>query len=194
MLNAPRSAAGIIELSANSTRTGSVSSVSPSRLDSAQHVCVDRQTRQTESLAAHHVGGLPAHTGERHQILHPRGHLAAETSDHPLRHPDQTARLAPEEPGRADQLLELGGIGGGERSGTRVAREERGRREVDPLVGALRGEDGRHEELEGVGVVERGQLLRGAGEHGSETLVRQAGPPFGRPGSGHGGRLSVVSS
>ena len=48
----------------------------------------------------------------------------------------------------------------GERLGGGVAREQGGRHHVDPLVRALRGEDGRHHELVRVLVVERAGRFR----------------------------------
>ena len=64
--------------------------------------------------------------------------------------PDDALGLVPEEAGRADGLLELRPVGRGEGGGRRVLGEQGGRDLVDPLVGALGGQDRGHEDLERV--------------------------------------------
>jgi len=64
--------------------------------------------------------------------------------------PDDRLGLVPEEPRRADQGLELEGVGRREVLRGAVAGEQGRGDLVDPLVGALRGEDRRDEELERV--------------------------------------------
>ena len=81
--------------------------------------------------------------------------------------------LLAKEPGRMDQRLELSGIGGGERARRRIAREERRRDHVDPLVGTLRRQDGRDEQLPGVLVTQR---TPGVGIRVGEGPVDLAGP------------------
>ena len=56
--------------------------------------------------------------------------------------------LVPEEAGRLDQLLELGAVRAGVVGRVRVLGEQRRGHLVDPLVGALRGQDGGHRQLE----------------------------------------------
>ena len=105
-------------------------------------------------------------------------HLAAVALDEALREADQAPRLGAEEAGRADDLLELGGRGRRERRGVGVAREEPRRHHVDPLVGALRREDRRDGELEGVPVVER---AAGLGVRRLEDVEDARGERRGRP-------------
>ena len=79
----------------------------------------------------------------------------------------QRSRLGAEEAGGLDLRLELGGRGPGERTRVRIALEERRRHLVHALVGALRRQDRRDEQL--VGVREM-QLGVGAGMLFGELL------------------------
>ena len=63
------------------------------------------------------------------------------------RHAEERARLRAEEAGRLDLRLELVGRGARERRGVGIAREERRRDLVDALIGALRGQNRRDQEL-----------------------------------------------
>jgi hypothetical protein len=54
-----------------------------------------------------HIGGLAADAGQRDEILHPVGHLAAEALDDRARRQLQRFRLLSKESGRHDELLDL---------------------------------------------------------------------------------------
>ena len=74
--------------------------------------------------------------------------------DDGARHSEQMLRLHPEEPARLDHRLELGGLGGRERRGVGILREQRRRDRIDHLVGRLRRQDGRDQQLIRTVVVE----------------------------------------
>src|SRR6185437_7044915 len=63
--------------------------------------------------------------------------------------------LVPKEACRLDDLFDIFLLRGAERGGRSIALEQRRRHQVDALVGALRAEDRRDEELEGRLEVER---------------------------------------
>src|SRR5213594_1001352 len=67
---------------------------------------------------------------------------------------DQTLRLVAEEARAPDHLLELLWIGIGERLCSWKSSEDERRHHVDALVGALRAEDCRNQQLEGRFVIE----------------------------------------
>ena len=120
-----------------------------------RHVGVDRQSRFVVPNRAHDVAGLAADAGQRHEVVELDGDLAAEARLDRLRHADEVLRLRAEEARRLDDRLELGGIGVGQVGRRRVPGEQRGRDHVDALVGALRGQDRRDEQLVRVRVHER---------------------------------------
>ena len=120
----------------------------------AGHVGVDRKARQPETNAKDDVGGLAPDPGQRHQVLHPRRHLAAVALDQRPGAADDGVGLGPEEAGWLDQLFDVDWVGVGRGGGVWVAGKERQRDLVDPLVSGLRGQDGRDQELQWVGVVE----------------------------------------
>ena len=63
----------------------------------------------------------------------------------PLGHPDQVPGLVRVEAGGADHLLELTLFSAGQRLRVRIAGEQARSHQVDPLVGALRRQDGGRE-------------------------------------------------
>ena len=176
----PRFAGGIIALSSRSTLTGSVWVVRPEPAGETEHMRVDGEARQVERHASHDVRGLAADARDGHEVLHRSWHLAVESLDEGRRHPHEALGLVVEEAGRSDDLLELGGVGDRERLGRRVAAEEPGRDHVHALIGALRGEDRRREELEGTFEVERThrvRILLGETPLGLErSSLRSSGP------------------
>ena len=104
--------------------------------------------------------------------------------------PMRFARLGSEEARRSDDLLELARLRCGEVSWFREAGEELGRGRVDPLVGALRRQDGRSKQLEGAGVLESAELLRSS----RGTRTRGAGRPRGLDLSAVLGRPTAQAS
>ena len=145
----PHSSGGTIAPRSVSIFTGSVSLVSRKTMRQPGHVGVDRQARHPEPNRTHHVAGLAPDTGQRHEIVEVDRHLAAESFLDRLRHSDQALGLRAEETRRADQLLDLDGIGVREIGRRRIPGEQRRRHHVDPLVGALRRQDRRDEQLVG---------------------------------------------
>ena len=125
-----------------------------------QHMAVDRETRHAERVAEYHVRGLAADARELDERLHRVRHFAAVLFGDRRRHADQRFRFRAEETGRLDDGFELGGGGAGKRPGGGVAGEQGRRDLVHALVGALRGEDGRREQLERIAVIELGIRVR----------------------------------
>ena len=116
---------------------------------------VDREAREVEADRAHDVAGLAPHAGQPDEVVELARHLAPEFLLELAGHAQQAARLRVEEARGADEAFELVGIGACEIGRRRVAREQLRRDLVDRLVGGLRREDGRDEELERPFVHER---------------------------------------
>ena len=161
---------------------------------------VDRDAGDAEGVAEDDVGRLSPDSRQGDQVLEARGHLAAESLAEHLAQPDERRRLVAEEPGGPDEGLELVAVGGGVAGGGAVAREQRRRDLVDPLVGALGAEDGGDHQLErgaevelAVGVrIEGGELLVDASRAPDEReagLPRGGGPRLRGRAAGH--RISV---
>ena len=86
--------------------------------------------------------------GSAVSCVHVGRHPSAVGLDQRLRHADQRLRLGAEEPGRVNLRLELRGGRLGQRPRVRIAGEQRGRHQVHALVGRLRRENRRHQQLE----------------------------------------------
>ena len=123
-------------------------------MDEPLEVRVDGEPGYPERVAKDDVGRLAADAGQRVQVLHPVGHLAAEPVDERLAQLDQRIGLVAVEAGRFEQLLQLGPVGGGVVGRRRVPREQLGADLVDPHVGGLRRQHRRDRELQRVAVVE----------------------------------------
>jgi hypothetical protein len=136
---------------------------------------VDGYPGHVEGVAEDDVGGLAADPGQAHQVVQPAGHLAVVPLDELSTKVDQRVRLVPEEPGGPDHLLQRGPVRSGVVGGGRVPEEQLGSHLVDPLVGALRGEDGGHGQLQRPGVVE---LAVGVGVRLGEQPPDPPGPPL----------------
>src|SRR6185437_142501 len=106
-------------------------------------------------------------------------HAAAVPFGDRRRHTDEALGLVAEEARRLDDLFHVALFGGGERGGSGIPLEQHGRHHVDALVGALRAEDRRDEELEGGREVER---PRGGGIGRREPIVDLGGALGGRGG------------
>ena len=109
------------------------------------HALVD-----AEGVAQHHVGGLAAHAGESDEIGHGAGNLSAVILDECASHALQGAGLVAEETYGPDLLLQLRQVGLRVVLRGVVLLEETFRDLVDSDVGALGGEDGRHQKLKRV--------------------------------------------
>ncbi len=111
--------------------------------------------RLSERHPEHDVSRLSAHAGQRRQRIEIGRDIAAMLFDKLRCHRNQVLGLGTEEPGRVDQRLELGLVGGGQCAGVGITCEQRGGHHIDPDVGALRGEDRRDDQLERIAMPER---------------------------------------
>ena len=118
------------------------------------HMGIDHDSLgQMKGVAQDNIGRFPAYPGQFVEMLHGSGNLPAVIPGQGRRATADGLGLGTKKSGCADQALQLGSGDFGEVPGG-VAAGEQGRGDlVDPLVGALGGQDGGHEELEGVGVV-----------------------------------------
>ncbi len=126
----------------------------------AKDMPIDGKPRHAERVAEDDVGGLASDARQFDQRVHRARHLAAMGLDDLGRHTQERTRLGAEEPGRLNLRLELVGRRPGERAGVRVAAEERRRDLIDALVGALRRQDRRDQELVGVREMQLGVGVR----------------------------------
>ncbi len=190
-LNAPRSAGGIREFNSCSTLTGSFCAAA----GKASVRCSRWLTRRTW-VSTGSPGSSKATLRTTLPVLRPTPgrvtrsssvgrHLSPEALRHGRRHADEVLGLRTEEPRRTDELLDVLGVGGGERLRVGIGREERGRDQVDPHVGALRRQDGGHQQLERVLEVQRAELRRAARVHLRQALLGQARPTLRCPGLRH---------
>ena len=144
----------------------------PMRLDDAQHVAIDRQPGHAERVTEDDVGGLAADAGQLVERVHRRGHLAAVLLDRP-RWPCRASDFDFARKKPVDWICGSSSRGRRLRERTRVgiALEERRRDLVHALVGALRREDRRDEQLVRRRVM---QLGVGVGVLRLELLARMA--------------------
>ena len=120
----------------------------------AEHVRVDGQRRLAEGDIEHDIGGLAADARQRLQRLALARHLAAVLGDQLLRQRDDVLGLVAVEADGLDALLHV--LHAQRRHlPRRVGDLEQGpRRLVDAGVGRLRREHHRHQQREGVDVLE----------------------------------------
>ena len=118
-------------------------------LRDAGHVGVDDHARGLlERGVEDDVRRLARHAGHGHELVHRRGHAAAEAGHEDLAGLLDRAGLLLVEARRLHLLLERRQVGLGVVARGFVGAEEALGDAVDALVGALRGEDRRHEEVE----------------------------------------------
>src|SRR3954463_3128494 len=113
-------------------------------------MAIDRQSGNSERVTENDIGRLATNARQLHEILHCLWHLAAVVRHHFSGHPEKRPRLAAKEPGRLDLWFELRSGRFRKRLWIGIALEEGRRNLIDALVGALRREDGRDQELERV--------------------------------------------
>ena len=152
-----------VEVELGLHRVGLVGELEPAR--QPPDVRVDGQTGQVERHRPHDVAGLAPDARQLHQVVELGGHLTAEVLVELARHPEQALRLRAEEPGGVHDRLDSSGSACA-RSLASGTGEQLRRDLVDVLVGGLRREDRRREQLERVLVHQRalgvGVLLREA--------------------------------
>jgi hypothetical protein len=131
----------------------------------AAHVGVDRDRGDAEGVAEHDVRGLPPHPGQRLERGAIGRDLAVVVVEKGVGQADELPGAAVLEPEHPHDVAHVGLVRAGE--GGRVGpppEELRGHR-VHAFVGRLRGQDGRHEELERALMVEGAAGVRvGNGE------------------------------
>jgi hypothetical protein len=120
----------------------------------AQHMAVDGKARHPQRMAEHDVRRFSADAGQLRQQLHVRGHFTTVVSDEALRGSDECFPFLIEKSRRPDEWFEIGRRRVGECTRIGVLLEERGRHHVHAHVGRLRGEDGRHQQLERVPIMQ----------------------------------------
>ena len=123
-------------------------------------------------VAEDDVGGFASDPGEMGEGFEFAGDFAFVVVDECLGGGTDIFRFVAEEAGGTDEVFEVFLARGGHAFGVRVFLEEGGGHQVDAHVGALRGEDGGDEELEGAVVVE---FAVGVGVGGAEDAKKLAG-------------------
>src|SRR5215471_12584564 len=132
------------EPTSNSILTGSVCVVQPNRVAS--------RAKWVSTVMPGTPNALPSTTfavflptpGSVTRSFRRRGTSAVPVAQR-LAERDEVGRLGPVEPGRLDDLFHVFPVGRGVVGGGLVPREKHRRHHVDPLVGGLRGQDGRDE-------------------------------------------------
>jgi len=139
----------------------------------------DNSGRQAKSRAKHHVCRLSSDTRQGDHLVERPRQLPTKLIDQRLSHAAQVCRLRSKKPGRLDDLLDIRLLRSGQSGGSRILREQRRRDHVDPLVRALRREDGGCQQLK------RGVVLQRA--LGSDVGDRQLPRDF------EGTLLSIIA-
>ena len=125
------------------------------------HVRVDDDARcDSVSCAENYVGGLARRAGNREQLIHRLRDLSTEIIQHSLRRADQRFGLVVEEAGGSDILRHLGLARVSEIGDRRILPEQARRHFVYAPIGALCRENGRHQQLPGIVVVQRARGVR----------------------------------
>lgn len=115
---------------------------------------------QPEGITEHDVGGFPSDAGEGGEGFHGIRHLALVPFYEQPAAGSDVLGLIPKEAGGTDGFFKILGIGFGKGVWVGEASKKFGRDEIDPAVGALGGEDGSDEQLQGGVVVECALGLR----------------------------------
>ena len=115
---------------------------------------VDRNLRVAKRRHQHHTRGLSAHAGQLHQLLARIGHAAGVLLDQRARRGDDVLRLVVVQAAFANQGLQLFGRELRHRERVRIHRKQPRGHEIDALIRALRGQDGRNQRLERIGEIQ----------------------------------------
>jgi len=142
----------------------------------ASDVSVDDDTfRFSKSVAENDVCGLPSHAWKRHEVFHPIGHDPAVTFDERTADPSEGTGFGIVKSAGANDVLELPWRGSGVIGGRSKPLEQGRRDPVDSKVGRLRRQDGGHQELERVGMIEGTDRARVSPDQGRKSFF---GPSF----------------
>ena len=137
-------------------------------------------------VAEDDIGGFASDAGEVSEVLEILRNFTVMFPHEGFRGGDEILGFVAEETGGADEVFDVFLFGRSECFGVRVFFEKGGRHHVDAHVGALRGEDGGDEELEGALVV---QFAVGVGVGGAEDVEKaDGGSGTPRPTLLRGGR------
>ena len=164
-----------------STLTGSSSAVQPQRRTSRPKWVSTVMPGTSKALPRMTLAVLRPMPGQLDQLVEGVRQHAVVLLDDGRAQPDQRGGLVPEEPGGPDHLLELGAVGLGVVGRGGIAGEQRRGDLVDPLVGALRGQDRGHGEFQRRGEV---QLAVRVGIGGGERRAASARPGARGPRAG----------
>jgi len=126
----------------------------PPALGQAMNVGVHRKGGHPEGLGHHHRRRLVPHPRQRLQRLETLRHRPAVALDQQFRQAAHILRLGARQPQLADVAQDRRLAQGSHRRRVGAVREQGGRHLVHLLVGALRAEQHRHQQGEGVAVVE----------------------------------------
>jgi hypothetical protein len=109
---------------------------------------VYRDARHPKRIAKNHVGGLAPDAGQGDEILEPTRHFSGVGVAQLLGHALQSLRLCPKETGGSNDVLDVIALGCRHGDSIGIGGKQRWRDGVDPLVGALRTQDGGYEKFE----------------------------------------------
>src|SRR5687768_9985475 len=119
------------------------------------HVGIDDDSlASSECVSKNDIGGFPSDTGKLDQLLHGTGNFSIVAFDQRLAEADQALRLVAEKAGAANDVLKLLDWRIRHRGCCWISPKEQRRHHVDPLVGALRAQNRRHQELQRRFVIE----------------------------------------
>jgi hypothetical protein len=144
----------------------------PEPVAQAADVGVDEHGGLAERGAEDDVRRLPSDAGQRAERLHRVGYRPAVLVGDCARRRLEGLRLLAEEARTLDERLDTRGRRGGERRGCRQLGEERRRHLVHHRVRALRGEDGRDEELPRALVAQRAPRIGIGAREGAGDRAR----------------------
>ncbi len=144
----------------------------PQTIGDANHVSVDRESRNSQGVPEHHIGSLAPDTGQLNECFHPGWHQAGMARLECRRDLDESPRLLPKEPGRLYQGFDIADGCTGQLARVAVFLEQARCDLVHTLVGRLGRQDRRDEELERTGEDKFGRCGRVAGPEGTQDFCR----------------------
>ena len=135
-------------------RRGLLGQVEPLR--NSLHMRIHHHSgRNAVEGAEYDVGGLARGAGNGEHLIHGPGHFASEIGENLTRRANQRFRFVVEEARGANVLRQLGLVGMSEVGHGWIFLKQARRYFVDALISALRREDGGHQQLPGVVMLQR---------------------------------------